>query len=348
MEPSATNDRIAALQEELDELRAALPGGRTPTEGTSPSPTDSVPTDSSPTRRRLLGGAVAGAAAVVAGAVAASQPAAATVGAMQYGASNDAGSATTTLTSGPPAANPVLSVTSTTPATAILGASTDSYGVAGQSSTGAAIFGKCFSYGYAGLFDNKDTTGRGLLIRSNVLHLQFSTIGTRNPPTEDASAPINTMVADSGGNLWYTVAGGSPATYRKLTGPAAAGAFHVLPAPARVYDSRAGSSPSQGPKTPLSGNTARTIDLKVNSSGVPAGATAALLTVLLVDAANANGTLTVWAAGVARPASNTLVWGGSAGRFTTSTVTALDAQARCQVAASASTNVVIDVVGYYR
>ena len=73
-----------------------------------------------------------------------------------------------------------------------------------------------------------------------------------------------------------------------------------------------------------------------------------MLTVLLVNAANASGNFTVWAGGAARPAANTMVWGGSAGRFCTTALTSLDDQARIQVSSSAPTNLVIDVVGYYR
>ncbi|HEV7720209.1 MAG TPA: hypothetical protein VGO60_02945 [Iamia sp.] len=149
--------------------------------------------------------------------------------------------------------------------------------------------------------------------------------------------------------LWACIEPGTPGTWRKITGMGTAGAFHLLPTPKRVYDSRPGTQPSQGPKTPLpGGNAARTIDLKHNSSGVPAGATGVLLTILLVNAANANGNLTVWANDKSKPASNTMVWGGSSGRFTATAVSALDAQARVKVDASHSTNVVLDVVGYYR
>jgi hypothetical protein len=151
-----------------------------------------------------------------------------------------------------------------------------------------------------------------------------------------------------GGTLWACVHHGTPGTWRKIVGHDTAGAFHILPTPIRVYDSRAGTVPAQGPKTPLAPGTARTIDLKHNGSGVPAGATGVLLTVLLVNAANANANMTVWANDKAKPQSNTMVWGGATGRFTGTAVTAVDAQARVKVDASHATNIVLDVVGYYR
>ncbi len=118
----------------------------------------------------------------------------------------------------------------------------------------------------------------------------------------------------------------------------------------RVDDSRVGSQPAQGPKTKLPGNVGRVIDCTVNDSGVPAGASAVALTVLLVNATNGSGNMTVWANGVARPAANTMVWGAGAGRWTSSTIAALDGSAKIQVAASANTDLVLvlAVVGYYR
>ncbi len=143
--------------------------------------------------------------------------------------------------------------------------------------------------------------------------------------------------------------GAAPGTWRKLAGPDTAGALHVLPVPKRVYDSRRGSAPPDGTKTPLKANENRLVDLRWAGSGVPAGATAAIVTILLVGAKAGNGNFTVWsAASPQKPPANTMVWGGSAGRFATQALTAVDAQARVLVNASAPTDVVIDVVGYYR
>lgn len=351
MDPSSLEARFAALEAEVRDLRSEL-AERPPAPSSTRWADPTAPTahrGEAPTSRRrlLLGGAAAG-AAVVAGSLAGARPAAATTGAMQFGTSNEAGTAATTLNGDPGAGLSTLAAVNSGNGHGLLGKSDVANGVYGISATGAAVSGKCTDGGFAGLFDNSTVDGRGVVIRSSALHLQFTTVGTRAAPTSDASGTRNTMIADSDGNLWYCVANGTPGTYRKLTGPTTAGSLHVLPAPVRAYDSRALTSPSQGPKTPLSGNTARTIDLTVGTSGVPVGATAALLTILLVNAANANGNATVWAAGVARPTANTLVWGGGAGRFTATATTAVDASARCQVAASATTDIVIDVVGYYR
>lgn len=128
------------------------------------------------------------------------------------------------------------------------------------------------------------------------------------------------------------------------------GQFHVLPSPARIYDSRPGTWPSDvGPKAKFAVNDIRVFDVKANNTGVPVGATAALLTLLLVNAnPSVQGNMTVWANGVGRPLSNSVVWGGTAQRFTATAVTALDASGFVQVHASQTTDLVIDVVGYYQ
>lgn len=73
-----------------------------------------------------------------------------------------------------------------------------------------------------------------------------------------------------------------------------------------------------------------------------------MLTVLLVNAAVGGGNLTVWSADQAKPLANTVVWGGNAGRFTATALTTVDFASRVKVDASLSTDIVIDVVGYYR
>ena len=193
-------------------------------------------------------------------------------------------------------------------------------------------------------------SGGGIEVKAPTFHLRLANASTRNAPTADGFAHLaGEIVYATSGDTWVCVKGGTPGTWRKVAGQATAGSFHVLAAPVRVYDSRSGTAPSTGPKTPLAANVARTIDLKGNSSGVPAGATAALVTVLLLNTASGNGNFTLWAAGVAKPSANTMVWGGAAGgRYTAKEVSALDATARVQVSSSIKADIALDVVGYYR
>jgi hypothetical protein len=194
-----------------------------------------------------------------------------------------------------------------------------------------------------------DNGGPGAVtVYANQNHFALRNGPNAAPTTRATFQVVGTVVAQPDGTLWYCTATGTPGAWRQLTANSAAGSLHVLPAPVRVYDSRLGTSPSVPPKTPLAANTERTLDLTVNGSTVPKGATAALVTCLLVNAATGNGNFTIWSNAAPRPQSNTLVWGGNTGRFTATAVTALDNDAKVKVQASMQTDLVLDVVGYYR
>lgn len=174
--------------------------------------------------------------------------------------------------------------------------------------------------------------------------------GPANPTVTAALSKVGEIRVDVDGTAWCCTVAGMPGTWRKLAGAGTAGSFHVLPSPVRVYDSRSGSSPAQGPKAPLAAGATRALTLAITggTAPVPPGATAAAVNVLLVNAAAGNGNFTLWAKGAAKPQANTLVWGGSAGRFSTFALTAVDATAKVQVSANLQTDLVLDVVGYYR
>ena len=227
--------------------------------------------------------------------------------------------------------------------------------------TSAALFVAMTGTGGAAIITDTTTTGTnpGLFVQTTA---HAAAIRAKSPTTNinlwprTGGAPTadtvqhgaGDLVEDSAGNLWACVTGGTPGAWRKLAGPAAAGSLHLLATPVRVYDSRPGTTPAIGLKTRLAPGTARTVDFTANSSGVPAGALGAMVNLLIVNAPAADANFTLWKNGAARPSSNTMVWGGDAGRFSTLAVTALDASGKAQVLSSVTTDVVIDVVGYYR
>ena len=204
----------------------------------------------------------------------------------------------------------------------------------------------------AGLGDCASVTsavGKGIIARAPRSQLTLTNyFPSAGPPSEGFQPAVaGELYVDGPGNLWYCIVAGSPGTWRKVAGPATAGGFHVLPAPARVYDSRVGSQPPNGLKEKLPAGGSRTLSLAANSSGVPQGAVAAAVTCLLVNCAAGAGNFTIWANGIPKPAANTMVWGGNAGRFSTPAITAIDPLTQCRVSSSLSTDFVLDVVGYY-
>jgi hypothetical protein len=260
---------------------------------------------------------------------------------------------------------------SSTTGSGVTGTSSSGTGVVGTSSTGDGVHGNSAANGKRAVVGTDtsaaggtavsgvsshglalsaaSSTGGGVQVTAPTFHLRLTSGATRNAPTADSIAhQRGDMVESTAGDLWLCTTAGTPGTWRKLAGPASAGAFHLLPTPVRIYDSRPGTLPAVGSKTPLSGNVARVLDATVNSSGVPKGATGIMVTVLLVNASQSNANMTLWTNGASKPSSNTMVWGKGSGRYSTTAVTAIDANATLQVAASSTTDIVLDVVGYYR
>ncbi|MCU1455784.1 MAG: hypothetical protein JWN46_3930 [Acidimicrobiales bacterium] len=237
----------------------------------------------------------------------------------------------------------------------VFGASTDGTGVFAESTKGAGMkaqsvsgmgFGCATGSGLA--LSAKSGTGGGAQVDAPAFHLRLTNAATRNAPTADTIAhQRGDLVETSAGDLWLCTTAGTPGTWRKVSGPATAGAFHVLASPVRVYDSRPGTNPPTGPKTPLAANSARTLDVTTNGSGVPADAIAAAVNLLLINTVAGNGNFTVWANGAARPQANNMVWGGSTARFSSPAISALSS-GKCQVQSSLKTDLVLDIVGYYR
>lgn len=377
----------AALQESHAELAAAhrslLAAQSAGVAPTPPAPIAAAPTSheradgnggggSVTSRRMLIGGGLAGVAGLATGALLGAQPAAATTGAMQFGANNNAGTSGTNLTSS--ASDKTLFLDNTgfgqglrvtsggagaqinSAGIGLTVASTNTIGVDAngkttavnaETLTGVAVRATSDS-GIAAIFDGN--TGTGVRITSQGAQVMLTPNGfDRAAPTLDTTPHYaGELLRDSAGDLWMCIVSGSPGTWRKVVGPATAGALHVLPSPVRIYDSRPGTLPSAGPKTKFTANEQRVLNCGTNSSNVPLDATAVVVTCLIVNAAAGNGNFTVWAGGAAKPAANSMVWGGTAGRFSTLALSALGTGAKIAVSPSVATDLVVDVVAFYR
>jgi len=212
----------------------------------------------------------------------------------------------------------------------IAGSSPSGLAVGGVTSSGAALAGGTSGPGGIGL--RLEGTG-GPSIR-------FDT-GATVPPASGTWVAGDVVGSPSG--LWFCYAGGvGPASrWSKVSS-----ALVTLPVPVRVYDSRRGLVPvAVGPKIPLVAATARTVDCKGNSSGVPSGASSVLLNVVVTNTAG-NGFLAVYKNGVAYPNTSNLNW--AAGQsIAVTTVSSTDTQSRVAVWASSTTDVIVDVIGFY-
>ncbi|HEY0520989.1 MAG TPA: CHRD domain-containing protein [Ilumatobacteraceae bacterium] len=136
------------------------------------------------------------------------------------------------------------------------------------------------------------------------------------------------------------------------TGAAPAGAVHLLPTPLRAYDSRLNAGPKIQP-----GET-RTINLNsgfllnsptVNTPAVPAGATAAIITLTVAETNAPGGFLTIYSAASTQPATSSINWKAADQDIAVGTQVAVDPNGNIKVTDgvnTAPTHFIIDVVGY--
>ena len=167
--------------------------------------------------------------------------------------------------------------------------------------------------------------------------------GSGPSPIGSASS-IGELYVDGQGDWWAGTS--ADGLWRKIAGPGTAGQLHVLPVPKRVYDSRPNADPAAvGPKTPLAGNTPRTVDTTAAGSGVPLTANAVLIN-LTAAGPTAPGFIAAWPSG---PYPKTSSVNFSTGQnIAATTVVGCGANATIQVLSNTVTDFLIDVIGYYQ
>lgn len=215
--------------------------------------------------------------------------------------------------------------------------------VAGVHAIGNTHGVRAESIGYALMANGLASAKAQVYLTSTVLP------GLEDPTTRTDSHLAGELYYDRFKNLWFCVTSGIPGTWRKIAGPSTAGALTVLPTPVRVYDSRPAFPPAIGTKSPLVASTARACDLKANSSGVPAGATAALVSLTATGTTGAfGGFLSIYRNGIAWPGTSSLNWSGPGQTTAVTTLTAVDSASLCALYANVATDVIVDVLAYYR
>lgn len=205
-------------------------------------------------------------------------------------------------------------------------------GVYGSCPTGSGVVGGSSS-GVGGVFSG----GR------SALTLQAGPSAA--PPQAGLAQAVGSLTVDAAGNLWFCTASGTPGTWRKVAGPATAGALHVLAAPARIYDSRPFPPANNGPKGTLGANQTRAVDCSYNGA-VPAGAVAVMVNIIVI-AASTTGFLAAYSNAVSWPGNSSVNWDHTGETVAVTTVSAVDAAARFAVKASNPTDFAVDVIGYY-
>jgi hypothetical protein len=352
------NDAVLAR---IEQLEAEVRSLRVRQE--RPEPPAATHGDSPVTRRRLMGMAGAAAAGAVGATVLAASPAEAATGDPITVDNAFTGTGTTSLSSS--VAGGLATFLATNNETGVgFGAGIqgisfgDGVGVEGNSETGIGVTGVANGTngdGLAGFTDSGNALRLSPPSGQAGSHMRLEPHGTVvGGPTASAHL-VGQFWMDTTGVLFQCVVGGTPGTWVRQA------PLVTLPAPVRVYDSRAGQ-PNQAPNTQgaLSFTSAppsaafRDVACNKNASSgataVPAGATTLLMNLTVISLSGV-GALAAYATGAAQPSTSSINWSSGGLVLANSVTSACNASQHVNVAivagAGASTNFILDVIGYY-
>jgi hypothetical protein len=321
-----------ALQARVDELEARLAQLAAHQGGAGPAVGEASPAEEVGDRRAFLRMAGVGAAAAAGGLLATARPAAAVDPQdIDMNTTNTATSQTTVTGAFDAPVLQVQNTASTANARALL-ATANRSGIGTIRADNSAGGG----YGVVGnAVNGADFQAFGSGIYAMQPHL--NAVGTFHRVGD---------IYHENGTFQACITQGTPGTLRILAGPNTAGSLHVLASTIRIYDSRPNNPPFIGIKTPLGQFEERVVDAK-QAGAAPAGATAVMVNLTIVSQSPA-GFLSAFRNGVAWPGNSSVNWERQGQVIANSAVVAVDGGALFLVRASQPTDVVIDVVGYYR
>ena len=352
-EMSGLRDEVAALRATVLELHSELAALRAPTPAAPGVAGGTTETVTSRREAFKVAGGVAVGALAAGGLLARAQPAAATSGnAVTIGQLQTAQNITY-LANGPVAANsPGTSLaTEQTLLWADNRGSVLDHGIGirgdGNGVNGAGIWGHSDSNGIGLLGDG----GLGAQLAGSRAAIYLSST-TNTPPLARVDAhKVGEIDIDRNADVWVCVVPGTPGTWRKLTGPTAAGAFHAVN-PVRVFDSRWPGGVkivSGGTKLVSVADGHDLVTGVVNQPNVvPAGASAIAFN-LTVTGTVGSGFLTIAPGTASTVTASSINWSTAGENLANGLIVAVDGsrQVRAFAGGGGSTDFIIDVAGYF-
>jgi len=340
--------RVDELTKKVETLEKRLAPHRIDAEPEAPP--GAMPAPGS--RRDLLRLAVPAAAGAVAGSMLSSQPAAAATGdAMLLGYVQADANMTALIGGVIGSASPGPSLTTEatlmwidnrlTPNTTGNGLRADGKGTNGLGVWGNSDSGGIGVYGNGGI----GLAGSG---GKAALRLQGTNAA---PPTRSDSHVRGEIDIDSDGHVWLCVEAGTPGLWRRIGGPASAGAFHAVN-PVRAYDSRwAGNAriaSGQFLLVSVADGHDKSTGLVDAPDVVPDGATAVAYN-LTVAGTLAAGFLFVAPGTATGITASSINWFGPGQTLANGSTVPIDTSRQVRVFAGGggSTHFLIDIVGYY-
>ncbi|KGN39589.1 hypothetical protein [Knoellia subterranea] len=215
------------------------------------------------------------------------------------------------------------------------------------------VYGWTGQPGYAVIGYGNASTSTGAMFHGGRANVFLQPSGASPASRSDAHS-TGEFIEDSAGNLWVCVGSGSPGRWRKLAGPATAGAYHAL-TPGRAYDSRLAVPGPQGPIGPGANRTISVAHSRNPSTGavvtsnfVPAGATAVFINFTIVSTAG-GGYLTVNPGGTTSIGASAINWNSTGQVVANGLAVALNASRQLTIVngSGGRAHFIVDVMGYY-
>jgi hypothetical protein len=226
------------------------------------------------------------------------------------------------------------------------------HGVRGQSNSGFGVW--AFSAVGTAVAATSGT-GIGVFAQGGAGAIGFGGGSFTAPPSRGGTYTSNTLEADGNRDVWFCYESGTPGKWRKLAGPATAGAFHAI-TPTRVYDSRA-AAPTPGLLDAGNNRLVSVANGRDNNGTVttpnlvPAGATAVAANVTVTGTTGVGGYLAVNPGGVTAVSASTINWFGAGQNIANGVTLTLNTNRELTVICGdggGSTHFIVDIAGYYR
>lgn len=229
----------------------------------------------------------------------------------------------------------------------LLGVSFNNGGVYGLSGGGVATrdstFDKSFTgvYGHVNHASGSGDAGKGYGVKAHANRgaaplLLISTSGSSANGAPTTSAANGAINVDGNGSLYS----------RRFSAWRPMATVNLLSHPIRLIDTRGGAPITNGGHALSGGSTmvAQITGTSVGGLSVPAHATAIIANMTAVP--SANGDLTIWADGVAKPASSNLNYSGGV-NVANFVICALSSAGKADIHANVgTTHVILDVAGF--
>ena len=209
-------------------------------------------------------------------------------------------------------------------------------GLRGEGGTDGVVgYGK--TSGVRGESDTRSVPALRAALKSGLLALD----GAQPAPPASGTFRRGDLLNDKDGSgVWACVTAGNPGVWRKVVGPATAGAFHAIDG-GRAYDSR-----TSGAGGRITSGTNRLVTIPTS---LAPGGSEAITYLLTVRDTSGSGGLTVYPANRPRPTIQSAIWWAANQSHVVGGVTKLGPGREIRVyCSSGSTHITLDVTGYYR